>query len=139
MMMDTVLYDILLQGDKGPTLEETLTATELDRMRDEIATPEILPCTFDVTIPGWLERIKMWGKVEIRHKDPENFWGKRKVTVNQFLDRISDDDLNKMFGKWSIKKNKVTKVTFHRDYIGKNNRHYTEQFIIDVKLRPELQ
>lgn len=138
-MSFTEIYEILCQEMPGPTLFEALTKAEIEKMKDEIATPEILPCTFDATIPGWLERIKMWGKVKIQHKDPENKLFKRNVTVHQFLNKLSDENLNKMLGKWSIKKNSVTKVTFHRDYVGANGKHYTEQFIISVKLRPELK
>jgi len=133
------LYSVLCEIEQGPELYETLTQTEIEKMREELATPEILPCLFDVTIPGWLARIELWGKVEIYHKDPENFWGKKKVTKKQFLDKISDDNLNKMFGRWSIKKNGLTKCTFYRDYIDVKGRHRKEQFIIKVKLRPELR
>jgi len=133
------LYTMLCKADRGPLLNETLTKAEADRMREELATPEILPCPFDVSIPGWLARIKLWGEVMIYHKDPENFRGKRKVTKKQFIDRLLQDDLNKMLGKWSIKKNGLTKCTFYRDYIDKKGRRRTEKFIIKVKLRPELR
>ena len=137
------LLDNIINCDKkrqeGIKLEEALTKAEIDRMKDELATPEILPCGFDVSIPGWLERIKLWGKVEIYHKDPENFWGKKKVTEGQFLNRISDESLTKMFGKWTIKKNGLTKCTFFRDYVAVDGKHYQERFIINVKLRKELR
>lgn len=137
--MHQELYKILSETNRGPRLDEVLTKAEMDVMRDQIATPEILPCDFDMTIPGWLARIEFWGKITFRQKDPESFWGWKKVSEKQFLDRISDEGLNKLFGQWSIKKNNVTKVTFHRDYIDRNNRHRQERFEISVKLKPKLR
>ena len=120
-------------------LTETLSASSIKQLRAELAEPEILPCTFDVTIPGWLERIRHWGKIKIWHKDPERHILKRRVTPQQFIERISDDSVNRMFGKWTINKSKLNKVEFHRDYIGANGRHYTETFYIEVELKKELR
>jgi hypothetical protein len=123
----------------GVTLYEILSPTEIKKLRDELADPEILPCTFDVTIPGWLARIGRWGAVTVQHKDPENFRGKRKVTPQQMDRRLGDVGVNKMFGRWSVEKKSLTKVVFYRDYIGVSGRHYTEQFIVSVKLKKELR
>ena len=131
-MFDTVVGRSLL-------LTEALSASSIKQLRAELAVPEILPCTFDVTIPGWLERIRHWGKIRIWHKDPERHYLKQKVSPGQFVDRLSDDSVNRMFGKWTIDKKGLNKVEFHRDYIGANGRHYTEKFYIDVELRKELR
>jgi len=137
------LFDNIVNCDKkrqeGIKLEEVLTKTEINRMKDELATPEILPCGFDVSIPGWLERIRLWGKIEIYHKDPENFWGKKKTTERQFLNAISNDELNKLLGQWRIEKKKMTKVSFYRDYLDIKGKSRREEFIISVKLRKELR
>jgi hypothetical protein len=134
------LFNILFhQAFDGVRLDEALSATELATMRDELSTPEVLPCVFDVTIPGWMARIELWGRISIVHKDPETFCGKRNVTKKQFIDRISDESLTKMLGKWSIKKNGMTSVTFVRDYVGLDGKHYKEELIIDVDLKPELR
>jgi hypothetical protein len=105
-----------------------------------LATPDIRPQTFDVTIPGWLERIGNWGTITYYHKNPEEFRGKRKVSKNQFMDRITDEELNKMFGRWEQPKRKgLTKCVMKRKYVNFAGRKYTEVFIIDVKLRKELR
>lgn len=123
----------------GVTLYEILSPTDVKKLRDELADPEILPCTFDVTVPGWLARIGRWGTVTVFHKDPENFRGKRRVTPQQMDRRLGDVGMNKMFGRWSVEKKSLTKVVFYRDYIGFSGKHYTEQFIVSVKLRKELR
>lgn len=123
----------------GVTLNEILSPSEVIKLKDELAEPEILPCSFDITVPGWLARIGRWGKVTIHHKDPENFRGKRKVTNKEMDRRLGDVGVNKMFGRWSVDKKSLTKVVFYRDYIGVSGRHYTEQFIVSVKLRKELR
>jgi len=123
----------------GIHLYEILSPTEVKKLKDELADPEILPCTFDVTVPGWLSRIGRWGKLTIHHKDPENFRGKRRVTPQQMDRRLGDVGVNKMFGRWSVDKKGLTKVVFYRDYIGVSGRHYTEQFIVSVKLKKELR
>jgi len=139
------LFNVIISGDKklqGVRLEEVLTKAEVGQLRSELSKPEILPCTFDVTIPGWLTRIGMWGKVTIHHKDPEKFWGKRKVSQNRFLDAISNDELNRVLGQWEIEKPKgisVTKVSFFRDYLDIKGKSRREEFIISVKLRKELR
>jgi len=123
----------------GISLKEALSAGEIKQMRNELATPEICPMDFDVTIPGWLERIQLWGTVTYYHKDPENSRGKKKVSKAQFISRVSDESLYKQMGKWSIKKNKLTSCTMRRDYIGPNGRHFVEEFTIVVKLKKELR
>lgn len=137
------LFDNIVNYDKkrqiGIKLEEALTKAEVAQLRTEITTPEILPCTFDVTFPGWLARIDIWGDVVIYHKDPENFWGKRKVTQKQFLDAISNDELNRVLGQWEMKKKGVTKVSFYRDYLDIKGKSRREEFIISIKLRKELR
>lgn len=120
-------------------LTEAISATELQQMEDELATPEILPCTFDVTIPGWLERIRYWGKIVIKHQDPENFWGKRRVTQDKFLKKISNEELTRMLGKWHIEKQGLTSVTFERDYQDRKGKWRTEKFFISVDLKKELR
>lgn len=124
---------------EGVPVNEVLSKEEQSRIRGELATPEILPCGFDETLKGWLARIDTWGKVRIYHKDPENFWGKRKISKNQFLKRMQTEYLAKLLGDWEIKKNSLTKCTFIRDYYDPKGRHRKERFIVDVKLKKELR
>jgi len=136
-----IVYNDLFEQvvSRSLLLSEALSASSIKQLRAELAVPEILPCTFDVTIPGWLERIGYWGKVRIWHKDPERRRMKQKVTSRQFVDRLSDDSVNRMFGKWTIDKKGLSKVEFHRDYIGASGKHFTEVFYINVELKKELR
>ena len=104
--MYTQLFNELI-GRHETRIDEVLSAGEIKQMRDQLDTPEICPMSFDVTILRWLERIEDWGKITYYHKDPEKSYWKKKVTKKIFLDRISDEGLNKTLGKWEIKKNKL--------------------------------
>jgi len=118
---------------------EVLSKADIERMRGEVATPEILPCTFDVSIPGWLERIGLWGTIDIRHKNPEKWRGKKGVTQTQFIKGLMPDAITKYFGRWEFVKKGLTKVECHRTYFGIDGTRYTEKFIISIKLKKELR
>ena len=135
-----MLNDIIQQliSNPGPRLNEVLTPDQIMQVRGELAVPEILPCTFDVTIPGWLARIDTWGVINIYHKDPESFRGKKKVTKNFFLKRISVDALPKFLGTWHIEKRSLTSCAFVREYISYSGKNYKEEFIIEVQLKKPL-
>ena len=139
-MLD-LLTEILTSG---LLLTESMTPAEISQWEAEMAEPEILPCFFDVTIPGWLERIRNWGTISIKHVEPEKFSGKRTVTQDKFIKDISDPELTNILGKWQINKLSLTKVEFVRDYFalkgdkGKT-KQYTEKFFVSVKLRKELR
>lgn len=120
-------------------LNEVLSKAEIDRMRDEVATPEVLPCTFDVSIPGWLERIGLWGRINIRHKNPEKWRGKRVVTQAQFIRGLMPDEITKYFGKWEFSKKGLTKVECSRTYFGIDGKKYVEKFFVNIKLKKELR
>jgi len=100
-----------------------------------LATPDPRPLRSEVTVFDWLDRIEKWGKVAYYHKDPENFWGKRKINRKQFVDRLTDEELNKMFGRWQIKKKGLTKCIIRREYVNFKGKKYTEQFIVDIRIK----
>ena len=105
-----------------------------------LASPDIRPQADDRTVPDWLDRIETWGKITYYHKNPEKWWGKRKVTRQNFIDHLTDEELNKMFGRWSPPEKKgLTKCIMRRSYTSFTGKKYTEVFIIDVKLSKELQ
>lgn len=133
------LFECIRVYENTLLLTEVLTKAEVERMRNEIATPEILPCTFDVSIPGWLERIGLWGKITIHHKNPEKWRGKKKVTLQQFIKGLQPDIITQYFGKWEFVKRGLTKVECRRTYFGIDGKKYVEKFLINIKLRKELR
>ena len=136
------MFDDLLQQiiDSSETkIEEALSAKEIADLRDQLATPDCRPMDFDITIQGWIVRIEKWGKITYYHKDPENYWGKKKVNKEDFIERISDPELNRMFGRWDIKRKGLTKCVLRRSYIDFKGKKRTEQFIVDIELRKELR
>ena len=133
------LYDYIRGYENVLLLNEVLSKTEIERMRTEIGTPEILPCTFDVSIPGWLERIGLWGKIDIRHKNPEKWRGKKKVTQAQFIKGLMPDKITQYFGKWEFIKKGLTKVECQRTYFGIDGKKYVERFLVTIKLKRELR
>jgi len=133
------LFESICSAKDNLVLCEVLTKTEIDKMKGELATPEILPCAFDVTIQGWLERIGHWGQIKILHKNPEKWRGKRKVTIQRFIKGLEPDAITKYFGKWEFVKKGLTKVQCHRTYLGVDGKKYVEKFFVSVKLRKELR
>lgn len=133
------LFEYVCAHEKELLLNEVITKAELTRMRNEVAIPEILPCTFDVSIEGWLARIETWGKITIYHKNPEKWWGKRKITTQQFISGLDPDIITQYFGKWEFVKKGLTKIECQRVYFGINGKKYTEKFIVSIKLKKELR
>jgi len=121
------------------TLDEVISKSDLAQMRKEIAEPDVGPCEFDVTFEAWLQRISLWGKVNIFWTDPENKIRKKRVNKSQFLSRVTDDNMLRMFGRWKVYRTAINKVEWERSYIGIDNKRYTEKFDIIVDLKPELR
>jgi len=120
------------------SLQEKMTPEEKERMRAELTSPDMRPQPFDVSLDGWLLRIELWGKVSYMHIDPENRI-KDKVSKNQFMDRMSDQNLLKMFGIWHIEELAINKIKIYRKYVGMDAKEYTEEFIVSIDLRDELK
>ena len=136
------MYDFIRGYENTLLLNEVLSKAEIERMRREVATPEILPCTFDVSIPGWLERIGLWGVLDIRHVNPEKWRGKKRITPAQFIEGLMPDAISTYFGKWEFTKKSLTKVECSRTYFSIKNgksKKYVEKFIVSIKLKKELR
>jgi len=120
------------------SLQEKMTPEEKESMRHELTTPDMRPQPFDVSLDGWLDRIELWGKVSYMHIDPENKV-KDKVSRNQFMGRMADQNLLKMFGTWHIEELNINKIKIYRKYVGMDAKDYTEEFIVSIDLRDELK
>jgi len=116
----------------------TLDQRRLDEVFDMeeasvLATPDPRPLRSEQTVFDWLDRIEMWGKVTYYYKAPGNLL-KKKVNRNQFIDKLTDEELNKLFGRWQIKKKGLTKVEIRREYVDVLGKKQKEKFIVDIKV-----
>jgi hypothetical protein len=132
------LSDHIEESVSGRRIEEVLDPATMAQLKKELATPDIRPQTFDVSVEGWFARLELWGKVKIKHSDPENRV-KEEITKSQLLRILSDDNLLKMFGKWHVEDISINKVSIYRDYIGMDGRQYREEFVVDIELKDELK
>jgi hypothetical protein len=132
-------FENLDLGREPIALAEALSAKELDAMRKIVATPDVRPCDFDLSIDGWIARLELWGKVRISHTDPEFNIRNKALTLNQFLDKVSATNINKVTGKFDIDRKDINKVEMFREYVGANDKKYRESFMITVELKPELK
>lgn len=139
-MIDPIEYS--LEKVLDVRIDEVFSLGEATDMLG-LAIPDPRPLTSEKTIFDWLRRIEKWGKVLFYHKDPENFWGKKQVSRKEFIRRLTDEEVNKMFGRWQIKKNRLTKKTWgctiRREYLNFKGKKYTETFIVEIYLNKDFQ
>lgn len=132
------MFSALKKTYTGSRIIEALSPEEVERLRSQIAHPDVGPCDFDVTFDGWMARIELWGKVKIVHDDPE-FKSKKEISKDAFLKKVSDKSLYKTMGKFTIERLDVNKVVLYRDYLGIDGKKYRESFLVTVDLKPELK
>jgi len=97
------------------------------------ASTDIRPQPSDVTIAAWLYRISQWGPLTITHYNPESKI-KRVITQDEFIQKVSDPELNKLFGTWDGDRLDIDKAVWFRDYVGLDGKKYQEKFTIEVDL-----
>lgn len=124
--------------DKMKRMSEYLDPETVARVQKELASPDIRMQTFDVTVEGWLARIDLWGKVKYVHEDPENKF-KGEISKTQFISKIKDTSLNKLFGEFKTEVTAINKLVLSREYVGLDFKKHTEKFIISVELKKELK
>lgn len=119
--------------------EKDLCETSREQLAKELGTPDMRPQAFDQSWVAWLKRIELWGKVNIKHNDPENKVKNKKMTQTQMIDHIADPEMIRIFGTFHVKEYKINKIGLIRKYIGTDGKKYKEEFIVEVDLRPELR
>lgn len=116
-------------------VNEKMSAKNYEFFRKQLATPEILPCYFDVTIYGWLARIALWGDVELSYRNTTDQKKLKTVTKQQMIAKIYSKTGLRVFGKWEIEKLGFSKVKFYRYFLDTNGKKASEEFIINVKIK----
>jgi hypothetical protein len=125
--------------DQKNYLMEALSPADRKRIEDTLSDPDIRPGKFDTSWEGWLRRIGDWGTVNIYHTDTLRGRRKQKVSQKQFIDKISDNELLKVFGTWVCSRLDVHKVQFSRDYVFQKGKKEKEIFLIIVDLKKDLK
>lgn len=121
-------------------IDEKLSKELSDQIGKEMATPDMRPMPFDVTLNAWLHRIGCWGKLTFTYTDPtRTFRKKTKINQKEFLQVLTDDRLQNLFGIWSFDYPKVNKLHMLRDVVKANGKPATQKLTIDIKLKPELR
>lgn len=104
-------------------------------IQKNLANPDIRPNIYDSTVESWIERISLWGPLEIEHKDPE-LKRKTKITKRVLISKIVDSRLNRLLGTWKIERLAGNKVKVYRTYYsGISGKVLTEEFIITVDIK----
>jgi len=145
-----MLFDKLYEKIKKILIERSIKKEDLNEQLEDInpaelteeelknmlITPEIRPCTFDLTLEAWIYRISNWGKLTITYINQE-FKEKRIVTPTKFIEMATDDQLNKVLGLFGVEGISATKCKLYREYLGLNNKKYKEEFIFEIELDPK--
>ncbi|MBA7493707.1 hypothetical protein ES702_04269 [subsurface metagenome] len=107
-------------------------------LKKQLMTPTFLPCDFDVTVPGWLARLEVWGRLKYVYVNP---YTKRKesITKNAMVNQMENVSLFKMVGEWEFAEEPGYTVSASREYTDVDDKKYVEKYLITVDLRPELK
>lgn len=132
------LFEHVQNAITSTRLDEVLSQAEVARLQAKIASPDIRPGAFDVTLEAWLKRISLWGKLDILHNDPE-FKKKEKISQSQMIKRVTDDQLIRMLGQWDIDRKDINVVELFREYAGVDGKKKRESFLITIDLKPEIK
>jgi len=136
-IFDTDIYKELSDKYKNEKFP-SLSVEEKEKVDALLAEPCALPYEQDGTLEAWLLRISLWGEISINWKNPENNTNK-KITTDEFLEYIDNQEWNKMYGKWKLEEVKINKIRFYRKFWGIEGKNIVEEIIVNIKLRPDLQ
>lgn len=120
------------------SLLESLTDDEKREIKAKLSIPDAKPADFDGTLEAWLIRIGLWGKITITRKDPESK-SKKEISKNEFLDYISNYEINLIRGKWEVVEEKINVIKFTRDFWTINGKNESEELKVEIDLRDDLK
>jgi len=121
---------------------------ELERytIKKHLESAEIMPHGIDMAYSPerWFIRLEAWGKINLYYKEPTTgigriFTGRKKITQDQFLKKLTNINLNRLFGTWTAVKAGDTKMFFERDFIDIDQKRKKEFLYVEIDLRPELK
>lgn len=125
-------------GNNNAENKSKFTQEEKERLQKELACPKVTPQDFDVTYESWLMRIGTWGAIKITHLNPE-YKEKREVSSEQMIKVLTDTELLRLLGNWTIKSPSINVCFIYRDSIGLDGKQYREAYNVEVDLKPEIK
>lgn len=133
------MYNELQKVNKFQPTGKVETDAERELINKKLSYPDMRPCDFDGSLEAWLLRISLWGDVTITRNHPEDRIKGKVVGPNAFLDRVGDYELTAERGFWSMEQLAVDKIAFSRKYLAYDGKQYKEEFIVEIKLKSDLQ
>jgi len=125
-------------SQKYSTSDIKLTNKDLDNIHKIMMIPDARPGDFDGTLEAWFLRISIWGRISITHKNPEKRVN-RKITQNQFLDYVDDQELNATYGIWNIEEVYINRIRLYREFWSMQGKEVVEELVVDINLRPDIK
>ncbi len=125
----------MLENEESQNISED----KLEKIKQEVmSTPSMMPQDFDQTVNGWIARLSLWGSFDIVYHDPI-LKRKDKLTKEQLIEKLSDQEMIETFGNWDIEELSVTKIEIKRSYEGMRGKQLTEKIIFSIDLKPEIK
>jgi len=134
------IYDteVFRELEKSLKPAGALSSQERERLSKLLATPSALPYDFDGTMEAWLLRISIWGRINVKRKDPEERVN-RTMQNREFLIYLDNQDRNSVRGLWKAEELDINKIRFHRTFWSVLGKNVTEEIIVTIDLRPDLK
>ena len=118
--------------------EATPVKLVFEAVSNPLATPSIKPTLYDTNVRAWLYRISTWGKLKFEYYDPEKR-KKTRIDKNNFIKKLTDQDVRKMFGKLNVDELDINKIVIWRDVMTLKGKKDKEKFFVTVDLKKELK
>ena len=137
---DTDVLAFLQGKEKGKWDKLKISPEEKKRIQTMLALPDARPAAGDRTFEAWLYRISLWGKIKIKHNNPDEKIRNASLSYDQFLDLIDDQRRTAIYGKWQITYPKIDLVKFSRKFYSfLLSKEIVEEIIVEIDLRENLK
>lgn len=109
-----------------------------DALLRSITNKSMHPTPIEKTMDVWLYRIKLWGEPQYEYKNPD-LSVKKKISEPEFLMIYGDQAKIRSIGMWKIEHLDYARLTFYRDFYGRNGKKCREELIVRIKLNKEFK
>lgn len=110
----------------------------------QLKSSNIMPESADLTVEAWIERIDGWGKLNFFYMEPcsklkSAFGSRRRITKGEFLKKLINQDLCRLFGTWTAYKKDFNKMYSERTFVDLDGKGKVERLFVEIDLKPELK